>query len=1042
MKRFFLLFLLALACTSMQAQFSLTGSDPSWVRWKQIKTLEFKIIFPEGEDSLATVYAGWLEKSRTAVGLSSGLTIGKNYKGRIPVVLHSFHTLSNASVAWAPKRIDVFTSPDPYNPTPIPWEKLLSIHEGRHLSQMHAGISGPHKVMHYILGEMYAGALAGIYPGPTFLEGDAVVTETALTGSGRGRQASFISYLMPAFDSGDWRDYWRWSLGSMKYYTPDYYKAGYMMISGMRVFYDDPLFTKEYFDRVAGKSLFFNLGKTIKDAGGTSIVGAFRTIEQSYQCLWAEEALARGPFIPSVQVSKPSWRHSSYGGSVFDGKTGIWSVRDGLTIPTALVNLDAEGNIVKSIPFSPSTGALYYDGANNRLWWSEAVPHWRWTLAGSSRIRYINLSEPSKTRNLTKVGKYFNPSPSPDGKYVCVTEYPSKGGSRLVILNASNGSEERFVQAPDSLQFTESAWAGDRLFVAGLSEKGMGIYEIANYSIIRIIGPQPVELSDLRPQLPSVLSFVCDRTGVSEMYLLDVDTRSLKQATSTRYGIRSPFFGPGADTLYYSALAPSDDPAAYKQGFMIYSTAVSDLPMEDVSFDDIHSWRVADVLSAQEKALAEQEKASPFPELVEESVVRQAHQPERYHKLLPTIHSWAPLYFNYDNVESISGDSYYKTASLGATFLFQNLVGDGYGFIGYSAHEDPDLRGAWRHSGHFKYLYTGFLPVVELSADLGDRAATRLMRVQQTDVETKKESVFTARERAETPYLDSYLRIYLPVNLNSGGFSRGFVPQAKFRFTNDIYNDRISVRELITEDDHPVSKEISSLGTDHSSMMATVDLSLRGYVMRNRAPSQVYPKIGIGAEAGFRTRPGHSQAYSNTAYLYLYGYLPGILQDQGLKLSAVIGQNLGKGKYSAPDMPVSFIPRGFVNTNVKSLTNPCSPSRMKLSADYAIPFLNLDWSGLCPAAYVKNLEITPFLDWSVQKFKDFNDYHINGTGLEKESLASIGADLTVCLGNLLWIPYDSRIGIRYAYNSWNDIDRFPVKGLSHHYFGGIFSVSL
>ena len=1041
MKRFFLLILIALACTSMQAQFSLTGSDPSWVRWKQIKTPEFQIIFPEGEDSLAMVYAGWLERSRTAVSFSSGLTIGKNYKGRIPVVLHSFHTLSNASVAWAPKRMDVFTSPDPYNPTPIPWEKLLSIHEGRHLSQMHAGISGPHKVMHYILGEMYAGALAGIYPGPTFLEGDAVVTETAMTGSGRGRQASFISYLMPAFDSGDWRDYWRWSLGSMKYYTPDYYKAGYMMISGMRVFYDDPLFTKEYFDRVAGKSLFFNLGKTIKDAGGTSIVGAFRTIEQSYQCLWAEEALARGPFIPSVQVSKPSWRHSSYGGSVFDGKTGIWSVRDGLTLPTSLVNINSNGSVIQSIPFSPSTGALYLDGANNRIWWSEAVPHWRWSLAGYSRIRYIDLSEPSKVRDLTKDGKYFNPAPSRDGRLVCATEYPTKGGSRLVVMNVSDGSIERVVQAPDTLQFTESAWLGERLFAAGLSDSGMGIYEVGSSSLRRIIGPQPVELSDLRPQpFPSapdehVLSFVSDRTGVSEMYLLDVDSASLKQVTSTRYGITSPFFNPEADTLYYSSLAPSDDPGAYRQGNMIYSTAIGDLPMKAVSFDDIHSWRVADVLSAQEKALAAVvPTASPLSEPFE--------GPVKYHKILPTVHSWAPLYFNYDNVESISGDSYYKTASLGATVLFQNLVGDGYGFIGYGAHEDPDRKGTWRHSAHVKYLYTGFLPVVELSADLGDRAATKMMRVQQTDMETRKESVFTARERTGTPYLDSYLRLYLPVSLNSGGFSRGVVPQVKFRFTNDIYNDRISIRELLTEEDKPVSKETGSLGTDRSSMMATLDMSVRGYLLRNKAPSQIYPSIGIGAEAGFRTRPGHSAAYNNTAYLYLYGYLPGILQDQGLKLGAVLGQDLGKGKYSAPDMPVSFIPRGFVDTNVKSLTNPCSPSRMKLSVDYAIPFLNLDWSGLCPAAYVKNLEITPFADWSIQKFKDFGEYHINKTGLDKESLLSVGADLTVRLGNLLWLPYDSSIGIRYAYNSWNEIDRFSVNGLSHHYFGGIFSVAL
>ena len=115
---------------------------------------------------------------------------------------------------------------------------------------------------------------------------------------------------------------------------------------------------------------------------------------------------------------------------------------------------------------------------------------------------------------------------------------------------------------------------------------------------------------------------------------------------------------------------------------------------------------------------------------------------------------------------------------------------------------------------------------------------------------------------------------------------------------------------------------------------------------------------------------------------------------------------------------------------------------MKFSFDYALPLLNLDWSGISPVAYVKNLEVTPFFDYSYHKFKDFGDFHVNRDGVRKDILTSVGADLTICLGNILWLPYDTKIGVRYAYNSWNEIGRLPVTGLSHNYIGGIMSVAL
>ncbi|MBR1927891.1 MAG: hypothetical protein IJ840_09135, partial [Bacteroidales bacterium] len=813
MKRLSLIFFLLLSCVVTKAQFSLSGEDPGGLRWMRMDTPGFRIIYPEGTDSLAVVYGSWLEKARTAVSWSSGMRIGEYHRGRLPVVLHASYPVSNASVTWAPKRMDIFTVPDPYSPTPVPWERLLSIHEGRHASQMQAGEGGNNKILSVLTGEMFAGAVAGIYPGPALLEGDAVVTETALSVSGRGRHASFLDYMAPALDCGDWRDYWRWSLGSDKLFTPDHYRAGYMLVSGMRVFFDRPLFVDEYFSGVRRGGLFV-LRKTVKEASGMNVTKSFDRILREYQTIWAGEAETRGPFMPSAQVSIRPWRHVSYSGSVIDKDGNIWSKKSGLTVEGSLARISPSGKETRVRSFAAYTSPLSYDTSSGRIWWSEYVPDTRWTLGGASTIRYVETSAPSKVRSFTSKGRYYNPAPSPDGIRVAAVEYPMAGGSRIVVLKVSDGSVDSIMEAPDSMQITELAWVGDRLFAAGLSDRGMGVYE-AGKTITPLLGPEPVELFSLRgapPALAEGLSFVCDRTGTDEMYLIDIRTGDLRQVTSTRYGISSPVFNAAADTLFYSSLAPSDKPEAYSQGRMIYSTPTSYLPMTKVSFGDISRRVVADILSKQDKTLS----GDSWDEAAEYSEASFS-EPRRHRKLTPTLHSWAPVYFNIDNVETISGDDYYKSASLGATAMFQNLVGDGYGILGYGFHKDPDLDGDWRHSAHLKMAYNGLFPKIELASDIGDRAASDLQRIQVTDNDGKV-AVSTAMTRISSrPYAEGSLKAYIPLNFSSGGISRGIVPQVKARFSNDRVNDRIIYRTAWNGNRDKIFKETGSLYQDNLS---------------------------------------------------------------------------------------------------------------------------------------------------------------------------------------------------------------------------------
>ena len=552
-------------------------------------------------------------------------------------------------------------------------------------------------------------------------------------------------------------------------------------------------------------------------------------------------------------------------------------------------------------------------------------------------------------------------------------------------------------------------------------------------ALIRLLDPQPVTLSHPRsvPEEETLLAFLCDRTGVTELYSLDVENSKLRQLTSTRYGISSPVFS--ADTLYYSSLAASDRPEDYKQGRMMYATAVSDLPITEVRYENIHKYPVADALTAQETALGDS---------IAVAAEVKFSQPERYSKIrLPHIHSWAPVYFNYDNVESISGDDYYKTASLGATALFQNLLGTGYGMVGYGAHEDPYEDGKWRHSGHIKYCYTGLLPIFEISADFNDRAAMDIQKIQVT--KERMYRLYNKGTLTDKPYFEGGLKVYIPFNFSSGGINRGLIPQVKYKFTNDRYNDQILFQHIVKKDGKDVTETYSTIGENNISPLQTLDASIRGYVMRQKAPSQVFPSLGFGAELGFHFRPGHMKAYNPTAYLYTYGYLPGFTARQGLRLTA--SMEVWYGPYEEGGImegALTAIPRGFVDTNLKSIINSCSESRWRVTADYAIPFADVDWSFLSPVAYVKNFELTPFFDWSYQTFSWNHELHYNPGAVMGENLFSVGADLTVRLGNFFWLPYDTQIGIRYARNFWHYIDRFPIANLNKDYIGWIFSINL
>ena len=71
---------------SASAQFFVTGDDPGKLKWNFIDTESYRVIYPQGSDSLAFTYARKLEKFKIPVSRSSGYVTGQG-DGKIMPVL-------------------------------------------------------------------------------------------------------------------------------------------------------------------------------------------------------------------------------------------------------------------------------------------------------------------------------------------------------------------------------------------------------------------------------------------------------------------------------------------------------------------------------------------------------------------------------------------------------------------------------------------------------------------------------------------------------------------------------------------------------------------------------------------------------------------------------------------------------------------------------------------------------------------------------------------------------------------------------------------
>ena len=712
--------LLTAAGSAAQAQFVVDGTEKASVSWHQIKTDDYRFVYPSGIDSLARVYAQEWERWKLPVARSIGRVPNEGYRLRMPVVLHPYLGYSNGMVVWTPRRMEMYTGPDMASPDPLAWETLLSIHEQRHVAQMQFLRERPIRFWSTLTGEALAGFFSIWYFDPAHYEGDAVAVETGLTQSGRARTADFLEYYRASFDEGQFRNYERWRYGSQRLYTPDYYKLGYLAIGGMRAVYDKPLFMQDYYDWK------LPYRRQVRRQTHMKFKEAFGGVMAVQDSLWRTDDSLRAPYQPMERLTSPGRYYVSYSGLAYsDGK--IYARQAGIADDVRIVAVDTASFEVDRIRFTGADSPL--SAGDGRLFWSEVSYDPRWEMHSHSSVRYL---DDSGIHTLKREGRWFNPKAFGDTLAMCRTDYD--GSAYVALMSASDGSVLEEFRAPGGMTPYEAVIKGGEVFCAAVTKDGEGIYRLPSFT--PVLAPSFVMINHLFVREGKIF-FTSDRTGVNELYSLE--DGGVVQHTQLKAGGKDFVFGEDGQ-LYFTYLRTD--------GRMIYRTPVDSLPARSVDFTQRHRYELEDRLSAQEAALA---AAAPA-----DTAAPRIGAPRRYSKALHAVkvHSWMPFYVDYDELSDMSYESVTTDLGLGATVFFQNDLNTLYGIAGYSY--VPGLLlddGLPLHSGMVNLTYRGLFPVIE-----GKFTYNRLG-------------------------LSTRLRSYIPLSFSSDGWTRAVVPIAEFNYS-------------------------------------------------------------------------------------------------------------------------------------------------------------------------------------------------------------------------------------------------------------------
>ncbi len=675
----------AFACSAALAQSSVLDNNPPSVRWHQVNTPNFKVIYQQGVEDQAQRVANTLEHIRKAESRSLGKAPRK-----ISIILQSQSSISNAFVSITPRRSEFYMMPtQDYNFLGTnEWLTLLAAHEYRHVVQFQNSITGFNKLFYYAFGPATVAAMASISVPQWFWEGDAVATETAFTKSGRGRIPNFNLMFHTNLLEGRTFRYDKQLLRSYKHFIPNHYVLGYNMVSYLREKTNDP----EVWGKVVKRTwsvpfLPFRFSNSIHKVAGIRVKALYTEMAAANTKRWEEEEAKRTltSFEPITKRNNKAYTNYSYpqvleGGGIIALKSGIGDIDQLVVIK--------DGREEKIFVPGIVNDAGMLSVANSKVIWNEYEFDPRWRVKTYSVIKAYDVVT-KKFWRVSKKSRYASAALSPDGYKIVTIETDDQYRTSINVLDFFSHKVLIQFSNPENYFYSMPRFSADGKNIIALKTTSTGktvtIFEVATGAGQDVF---PITNENIgHPVLQGdYLYFNSPVSGIDNIYAYYLTTKVRHQVTSSKYGAYNPAFSKDGKTLYYNEQT--------RDGLDIVKTNL-----------EPEKWKhleLTPVVKSFYDFLTEQEGR---PNLLD-SIPQQTLPSKKYSKIKGIINpfSWG-AYF----------DSNLTSATLGVTsrdILNTTAVSAGYNY------DIAERVGSWNTT----VSYQGLLPIIDVSASVANRS--------------------------------------------------------------------------------------------------------------------------------------------------------------------------------------------------------------------------------------------------------------------------------------------------------------------------------
>lgn len=722
------------------AQYAVFDQEPFSQNWSQVNTPHIRVIYPEGNDSLAIGLIKRLEFQYYTVSGSLNA-----YPRKLSLVLRSKTTVPNGFVTLAPRRSEFFTMPPQdynFNGTNS-WLDLLAVHEFRHVVQFRKANIGFNRFISTLFGEEALAAMSFIAVPQWFWEGDAVVTETALTRSGRGRIPEFnLIFRTNLLHKGPF-SYNKQYLRSFKDFVPDHYVTGYFMVSHLRRKNKSNPWDEIVEQAFSKPYIPFTFSRAIKKETGKNVVGIYKDMVEEMESLWESEMQSKEITKTNFLTNSKRKTFTNYLYPQVLPNSDVLAFKEGLGDVLQLVRIKPNGDEEREVITGLLANSGMLSAENGLVSWVEYKPDLRWGARTTNEIKVYHLKT-KKIRTVTKKARYSAAALSPDGSRIASILSTEDNKFFLTIIDSKSGNEIYRFLNPGNKFLSMPRWLDDGSGIIALqtSDEGKTIISasLENNSIQELFPPTNSNYG--HPiQTGQFVLYNLARNGIDNIYAYDTESKRHFQVTSSRFGAFNPSINPSRDTLYYN-------------DYQVNGMDIVKIPMRSEEWLPIRIERTDSSGENFLKPIINQERELKTKEpSIESNFTIDSYNPV---KNIFNIHSWGVLLTESDNFIAMG----IKSRDVLGTTAFS---------VGYA--HNP-----FENSGHAysRISYQGFYPIIDIEAKVGNR---RIEESFKND-EALQEHQIKWNEK----HLSLGLR--LPLNFTRSKYFKSLQIGSKYQFTN------------------------------------------------------------------------------------------------------------------------------------------------------------------------------------------------------------------------------------------------------------------